>query len=559
MNDSQAISAILQGDKSRYEELVARYRKIVYAIAWSHLGDSELSEDAAQETFVKAYSYLGTLRDPGKFSWWLTRIARNVCNSFRRKISREDAFTRRWAILESATPPDQDDSHESLAEEVREAFAGLADMHREALTVFCIEGRSSREAAALLGISETAMRSRLHRAKNALRAQLEQRLEDILETLQPSERFTRSVMVLLPLAPKGVALGAGGALAGLGKLSASISFALWSFLVTAVATSATSGLISWFYARLETANIRDTQENQFRKALIRRRWIGFAIYMIVFMTVLFFLNAHLKRETVWQIIAVSTLPSLYAPIRLVRVNRHALPILVMILMLFAAVVAVGFFHAPDAAVPGAFLVFLAVGYLVRKQMSQRGDYSIFLRCATGGINDFAGEDTPEIRHLSDLELRSFALFLGDQWMIRDYSLQPGVLVLWAPGVQGGINGPFAGTASGSRITITAAGDCTATLSAGDLKAIRRLVPSAPEQEELQQKACRGVRGALDCFINGDLDGARSILTAQSDECIFERPVHRSTYWRVMFALGVAAMLLTLVAAVILPHIKYHIK
>jgi len=56
MDDSLAINAILQGDKNRYGELVTRYQRMVYAIAWSRLGDVDLSEDAAQETFVKAYS-----------------------------------------------------------------------------------------------------------------------------------------------------------------------------------------------------------------------------------------------------------------------------------------------------------------------------------------------------------------------------------------------------------------------------------------------------------------------------------------------------------------------
>jgi len=90
MDDSQAISAILLGDKDRYEELVGKYRRMVYAIAWSHLGNTDLSEDAAQETFVKAYCYLGTLREPGRFSPWLAMIARNVCSSFRRRAKGED-------------------------------------------------------------------------------------------------------------------------------------------------------------------------------------------------------------------------------------------------------------------------------------------------------------------------------------------------------------------------------------------------------------------------------------------------------------------------------------
>ena len=112
-DDSQVIGAVLQGQKDRYEELIEKYKRMVYGIAWSHLGDYDLSEDAAQETFVKAYSYLGALRDPGKFPGWLARIARNVCNSFGRQAKREAGLQERWA-LESA--PSREDDRESLDE-----------------------------------------------------------------------------------------------------------------------------------------------------------------------------------------------------------------------------------------------------------------------------------------------------------------------------------------------------------------------------------------------------------------------------------------------------------
>ena len=59
-DDSQAISAVLHGDKGGFETVIEKYKRMVYGIAWSHLGDRDLSEDAAQETFIKAYCYLLT-------------------------------------------------------------------------------------------------------------------------------------------------------------------------------------------------------------------------------------------------------------------------------------------------------------------------------------------------------------------------------------------------------------------------------------------------------------------------------------------------------------------
>jgi RNA polymerase sigma-70 factor (ECF subfamily) len=89
MSDTDAVKAVIEGDRDRYSELVERYQKMVYGIAWSHLGDAGLCEDAAQETFIKAFRYLAALRNPEKFSGWLARIARNVSTSLLRKRGRE--------------------------------------------------------------------------------------------------------------------------------------------------------------------------------------------------------------------------------------------------------------------------------------------------------------------------------------------------------------------------------------------------------------------------------------------------------------------------------------
>ena len=75
--DAEAIEAVKRGDKDRYAELVTRYQRMVYGIAWSQLGDNDLCEEAAQETFVRAFRYLVALRHPERFGGWLARIARN--------------------------------------------------------------------------------------------------------------------------------------------------------------------------------------------------------------------------------------------------------------------------------------------------------------------------------------------------------------------------------------------------------------------------------------------------------------------------------------------------
>ena len=71
--DKNAIEAVKQGDRDRFAELVERHKRMVYAIAWSYLGDAEICEDAAQETFIRAFRYLGALRDLERFPAWISR------------------------------------------------------------------------------------------------------------------------------------------------------------------------------------------------------------------------------------------------------------------------------------------------------------------------------------------------------------------------------------------------------------------------------------------------------------------------------------------------------
>ena len=68
MDDAQVVTAVLSGDREKYRELVERHEKMVYAIAWSQLGNRELSEDAAQDAFIQAFRALGS-------RWAMTQLS----------------------------------------------------------------------------------------------------------------------------------------------------------------------------------------------------------------------------------------------------------------------------------------------------------------------------------------------------------------------------------------------------------------------------------------------------------------------------------------------------
>lgn len=110
--DAIAIEAMRQGDRERYGELVDRYERLVYGIAWSRIGNRALCEDAVQETFVQGFRCLGALRRPERFAAWISRIARNIAKRIERRERAQLARLRRWH-LEQETPADHESGCDS--------------------------------------------------------------------------------------------------------------------------------------------------------------------------------------------------------------------------------------------------------------------------------------------------------------------------------------------------------------------------------------------------------------------------------------------------------------
>ena len=541
-NDSQAISAVLRGDKNSYEMLVEKHKRMVYGIAWSRLGDSDLSEDAAQETFIKAYTYLGTLRQPDRFQAWLARIARNVCNSLGRRAKRDTAFKERWAVLESAEAEPHIDERESLTQQLWESFADLPALHREALTIFYVEGKSVTEAAAALGITETALKTRLHRARLALRVQLERKLEDSLSDLQPSPNFTRSVLVLLPFSPKGAIGAGGGALAVFGKLFAGLSFSLWMW-ISAASILQLLGLFT-MYSKLDEASLEDTPENRPIKAFIRRDYMKAVAAMFVTFVVFGLLILHHKVSALSALLQISSIGYAYITwwaFRLLRVNTSTAVIgnALAVAIIFIAVVAFAFFQASFWLFFIAALLGNIIAYFTTQKTPQRFGCNLFTGSAMGIFGDL--EDDQSLgRRLTRTELLSFAKFLGGLWLVQDYRWRADGITLLL-----NIGGLPLGKAAASRVTITWDGACTATMSARDLKATRQLlVGRSVEAAELQDNACRVVRYALNCFLRGDLEAARKVFSP--DETPSAQSLTTARHNRVKSLVGVWLMMVCIV-------------
>ena len=168
----------LQGDTAAFGHLVRAYERPVYNLTYRMLGNPAEAEDAAQETFLRAYSKLATYQPGRKFVNWLLSIASHHCiDRLRRKgrapqLSLDDTLPPQ--ILASNAPqPDQIVSKKQERERVRQMLDTLQPEYRAAVVLRYWYGMSYREIAATMDATESAIKSRLHRARRMLAQQLE--------------------------------------------------------------------------------------------------------------------------------------------------------------------------------------------------------------------------------------------------------------------------------------------------------------------------------------------------------------------------------------------------
>lgn len=174
ISDEQIIERVLKGHTQDYRELMQRHQAAVFRLAYRILGRREEAEDAAQETFVKAYRKLNTCRERRKFWRWLRRIALNICLG---KLSRGRPSDNVNELPDADCLPHGSVESEVLMraqmEDIRRAIAGLPDAYRTTVILRYQEELSYKEIAELLGETLTAIQVRLHRARKMLAARLE--------------------------------------------------------------------------------------------------------------------------------------------------------------------------------------------------------------------------------------------------------------------------------------------------------------------------------------------------------------------------------------------------
>lgn len=172
-----AVARILAGDVDSYGAIVALHRARCLRFAQRMLGDRDEAEDVAQETFVRAFRSLAKCENPGQFSAWLFSILVNRCRTVLEKRARWDRLLARDVEHPSSWTGDDAqqglyvDSRYSL-EQIEAALQCLSTEQREAFLLKHVEEMSYDEISTLTGTGVSALKMRVSRARDVLRARL---------------------------------------------------------------------------------------------------------------------------------------------------------------------------------------------------------------------------------------------------------------------------------------------------------------------------------------------------------------------------------------------------
>ena len=179
-DEAELLAGLRRGDRMACTCLLKRFAPRLYRLAFQLTGEADEAEDVLQESFIQACANIDTFAGRSGLGTWLHRIVLNTAlMHLRRRQSRNTHLIspdRTQAQLLEIVAPAAEPSSEVMAQELRavvdQALLALPDTLRAAFVLRDIEGMSTKAAAEALGISESALKVRLHRAHLAMRGAL---------------------------------------------------------------------------------------------------------------------------------------------------------------------------------------------------------------------------------------------------------------------------------------------------------------------------------------------------------------------------------------------------
>ena len=220
-DDVQLVHAIRDGDSTAFTTLVEKYKKagfFVYGVILPKVRDFHQAQDLTSETFVTAYLSIESLDAPEKVGRWLCGIARNLANKWLYREKRDDLSLE--GLLESTSSraedsdkseesahkahllqvsaaektPDETAEHAELRQLLWRCLLALPDISSEVLILSYLREMKSAEIAKFLGISQTAVTTRLSEARKRLKKEMIRMVKNTIEDQPLAEDFTEQVV-----------------------------------------------------------------------------------------------------------------------------------------------------------------------------------------------------------------------------------------------------------------------------------------------------------------------------------------------------------------------------
>jgi RNA polymerase sigma-70 factor, ECF subfamily len=187
MNDVSLVAAAKSGDGSAFEILIERHQRQIFFTALRITGNREDAQDIVQQSLQKAFVHLSEFEGRSSFSTWLTRITLNEALMLKRSARRsrevplDDSDPTSETKVAMETPdtrpnPECGYSQHERKELLLSAMNGLNPGIRKALLICDIDERSTKETAEILGLSVSAVKSRVNRGRRALRSRLKRQI-----------------------------------------------------------------------------------------------------------------------------------------------------------------------------------------------------------------------------------------------------------------------------------------------------------------------------------------------------------------------------------------------
>src|SRR5437762_12952651 len=178
--DEELVARSIRGDADSFNELILRWERPIYALAYRTIGREEDARDVCQETFLRAFRALPAFRGQAKFSSWLYRIALNLCRDWMRRERRAPIVQAPEDVdlLEMAAAAEPSESIETLVgrkdltKAVERAMALLPEEQRTAIILKEYHGLTFQEIADLVGCPLSTVKTRLYQGLTVIRREL---------------------------------------------------------------------------------------------------------------------------------------------------------------------------------------------------------------------------------------------------------------------------------------------------------------------------------------------------------------------------------------------------